>query len=323
MKKVFALSLSLLLLVSFAVMMSVPGAAATTPATSLKVGGTLMDASNATMEAGSGTATFDATTGTLTLNSASIGNITEVKGDLIILANGTNTLTADSSVSPFAVHVPDGGLTLGGTGSLEVTTPSFGLYIFKGNLTVTDSLTFKLNAAQTYAFGATNDNSIVFEEDCKVTISGVQNLVFSKTMEATPGAGTHSMIVKDNADVTLNSLNLASGHAVLVREINVSGGKLTVDAKDNAVGAYAVKCDVFKQSAGKVSITSTVTTEEALNCNTFEQTGGELFVTGREIENPGTSDVATLCLIACALASVVAIAAIASTRVFSLRRKSN
>lgn len=322
MKKVFALSLSLLLLVSFAVMMSVTGAAAeTTPATSLKVGGTLLDASNATMEAGSGTATFDATTGTLTLNNASIGKISEVKGDLIILANGTNTLTADSV--GFAVHVPDGGLTIGGTGSLEVTAPTFGFYIFKGSLTVTDSVTFKLNAAQTYAFGTTNDNSIIFEEDCKVTISGVQNLVFSKTMEATPGAGTHSMIVKDNADVTLNSLNLASGHAVLVREINVSGGKLTVDAKDNAVGAYAVKCDVFKQSAGKVSITSTVTTEEALNCNTFEQTGGELFVTGREIENPGTGDVATLCLIACALASIVAIAAIASTRVFSLRRKSN
>lgn len=321
MKKVFALSLSLLLLVSFAVMMSVTGAAATTPATSLKIGGTLLDASNATMTAGSGTATFDATTGTLTLNDASIGKISEVNGDLIILSNGTNTLTADSS--GFAVHVPNGGLTLGGTGSLEVTAPSFGFYIFQGSLTVTDSLTFKLNAAQTYAFGATNDNSIVFEEDCKVTISGVQNLVFSKTMETTPGAGTHSMIVKDNADVTLNSLNLASGHAVLVREINVSGGKLTVDAKDNAAGAYAVKCDVFKQSAGKVSITSTVTTEEALNCNTFEQTGGELFVTGREIENPGTSDVATLCLIACALASVVAIAAIASTRVFSLRRKSN
>lgn len=322
MKKVFALSISLLLLVSFAVMMSVTGAAAeTTPATSLKIGGTILDASNATMTAGSGTAKFDATTGTLTLNNASIGKISEVNGDLIILANGTNTLTAESS--GFAVHVPNGGLTIGGTGSLEVTAPSFGFYIFKGNLTVTDSVTFKLNAAQTYAFGATNDNSIIFEEDCKVTISGVQNLVFSKTMEQTPGAGTHSMIVKDNADVTLKSLNLSSGHAVLVREINVSGGKLTVDAKDNAVGAYAVKCDVFKQSGGKVSITSTVTTEEALNCNTFEQTGGKLFVTGREIENPETGDVATLCLIACALASVVAIAAIASTRVFSLRRKSN
>ena len=111
-------------------------------------GENVLAAENHTVQCGDGTAKYDATTNTLTLDNATIteahynGNI-EFTGDLTIVLIGENTITGDSNFygNFYGIGTSYGSLTIRGedpSAKLTIKGCSFGIYL-EGNLNISNS----------------------------------------------------------------------------------------------------------------------------------------------------------------------------------------
>lgn len=221
-KKIITIGLFTALILAVTLVLSLSVFAAGTPANTVNVGSTTLNASNTSMTAGSGTVTFDAAKGILTLNNATgIGAITGANGDLTVIANGTNTMSVSGG---FTTTNDKGSVTFGGTGSLSMKTNNFGVYVAGGRLTVTDSIRLTVESGATnFCFGTQNVNDIVFEKNCVVTLTGQGDKVLFHNKSA-----THKIVVKDNANVTVNAPK-CSAYAIYCSDMEISGGALTVN----------------------------------------------------------------------------------------------
>lgn len=230
-------------------------AATGSPVQTVKIGTVTLDATNKYYHNGAngaqGTAddssdganaTFDAGTGTLTLNGLNITTTGPAISweyddygagahDLTIALNGTNTISSSDKSGIAGERGFDDGpsLTITGSGSLNVRGNTCGIWVWN-NITICDEA--EVNATGTDKYGICNNNSlgtITFEDSAVVTATGGQygigydnadtnfNVPVIKGDTVTLTGGTAAVRVK--ADYTENSPDL-SGYT--------SGCKVTV-----------------------------------------------------------------------------------------------
>ncbi len=277
MKKVLALGLSLLLIVTAILALSLSGSAAASNATSVKVtptsgSATTLNATTTSVAAGSGTVSFDASKGELTLDNASNLKQITATGNVTVIVKNVNTFT--QSGTSFAMNIT-GSVTFTGSGTINFNGGR-GVYASSGDLTATDSV--KLNIFVTdYPYsvrsGGSTDGNMVFEKNAQVHIKVTGLGLYQHTSTNDTGTTT----IRDSASVTVESSNSSSSAVSLKNGLTVNGGSLTVETKSST--AVSVNCGNFKQTAGSVSVSANDTSAYAFQCTGFEKTGGDMTVT--------------------------------------------
>ena len=269
MRKIAGLVAMLLLITVAVLAFSLSGSAAGNPCTEVKIGTTTLNASNKTLSAGGGTASFDPATGTLTLNNVQgIDQISSVEGDLTILAVGTNTLSTTKS---FVVNTDLGNLTFGGTGSLSMTGTTYGVYAKRGSMTFQDGVTVSVKTGSTYVLGNSGENDIVFTGSSKVTLEGTgDKLIFHNNI------GSNKVSVQQTAQVTVKAPSCTAGNVLSIADLEVLGGTLNVTMEK--LSAYGISCKAFRQTAGTVTLKTVNAGADAMYCTAFEKSGGDMSV---------------------------------------------
>ncbi len=230
--------LSMLLVLAMALCL-LPVTAGAAAATSVEVGGVTLSASKpyyvngvASAEADGYTAYFDAASGKLTLKDAAIEGSIETWGDLEIVLEGANTITA----SGFSYAVDCGGnLVISGSGSLEATATTRVLHADQyPNCTITfngGTVTATTDSAQPAIVGP---GGIIINGG---TVKGVS-------------AGSFGLDTYADGKIVINGgTMIAQGAPALDKPLLVTGGYGYRDAAD---GAYTYSdADIFATDRGE------------------------------------------------------------------------
>ena len=179
-------------------------------------GENILEATDYTVQCGSGTAAYDPADNTLTLDNATIteahysGNI-EFTGDLTIVLIGENTITGDSNF--YGIGTSYGSLTIRGedpSAKLTIKGCSFGIYL-EGNLNISNStlvITGTLGGIRSYS---------------DISISGSTVTAYSEIGSFCGIATDGSLTIDSTSTVTAVSENEASFGASATEGIIIDG----------------------------------------------------------------------------------------------------
>ncbi len=300
MKKTFAILLSLVLVVTVVFAFVIGSSAAESPkVTSVTItdaeGAThVLDETITSYTAKTGTAIFNAASGELTLDNVSgVKKIDAKNGSLTIIVMGTNTIEFEdgSDIISLGSDLSDAvsNLLIKGDGTLNVKAKKYLFMVHAGSLEVTGNVTLNLEST---AVETISDTLYIHSSGTDMIFSG-NSVVNSVTAGCTGirNAGTGSLIIRDNAQVTssMKGPNVWSRSAVNCRNFKMTGGSLKVDMETKglpsgtgtyACNAVAVSGSVDKPAkveflGGKVNIdlvgtVNTTTAFSALSVNTAD-----------------------------------------------------
>lgn len=301
-KRVIGLLLALMLLMSLlpaGAMAS--GGEEDLPLTELWVDGVdILTATNNTVTCGSGTASYDADSNTLTLTNAKITNAHRdgfgifATGDLTISLSGASNISSseiEGGEINYGIEVI-GSLTINGSGSLTVTGSRFGIMV--GNPSADNNLTIRGNGVTVTANG--NDSAGIAVEgsltvvDSTVIGKSTGNSIIARSITVTGGRVTGddgsvgisagSMTVKGGGSV--NGTGTENG--VFSDSITVTGGTVTGEGSRYGIQAGEIKVSGEKIGdsivSGSVTGTGTGNYSQGIFAGSLEVTGGSVIGKG-------------------------------------------
>ena len=224
--------------------------------------------------------TYDAETSTLTLNDCNITTMTELDGnkyqihsdgDLKIILVGTNTLNLEST---YGIYV-EGNLTIGGTGTINITNTTNGIYSTK-NITI-DSGT--INAPSLQAGGGGVDiNSGKIELTGDITANNGMITISNGEVNANRISAKDIVIEDGTIAAYIYGTNLVeiNGGFIATTGIHIDYHKPLVINGGTVVSSAGIDCDGYCQVTG-----GSITTQEQFYVwGTLTITGGNINVKG-------------------------------------------
>lgn len=260
-----------------------------TPPSILRVNGVdILDDEDHTVLCGAGTAVYDSTNNTLTLDNATIdtGESSSIHagiyavGSLNIELQGTS-IVANSDQIHQGIYIENGNLTVTGKGTLEATGDGSGIHTWMGDLTVTSG-----------TIRATGSSGICVEEG-DITVNG-GDLTCTGTGTNNYGIDLAygSMTVK-NGTVTATGTSYGisiTGNSTRICDMTVDNGKVTAN------GIYMNYEDLIIENEGSVTAESggitlngenadlTVTSDGSISANDTIFVGNDLTVDQGTVE---------------------------------------
>ncbi|MBR0282013.1 MAG: InlB B-repeat-containing protein, partial [Oscillibacter sp.] len=248
----------LLLLTLCAALVMAPSAAA--ESYGLHVGGVEITSDNLTVSGGSGTATYDPDSHTLTLNNYSYsgtgyngggegGGIDYRGGDLRIELVGSNSIVKSADSSPdrsHGIYFNGGTLTIGGEGSLDISFQETSSGIWKRNGIFCEPGTFVMESGTVTAAGGTADESAGIYTSSGITINGGTFTGIGNPTTNYESRGIYSGSITINAGtVTARATNGDDEAYAFHGGVTVNGGEVTASASSSGEAkAFSSSCNV-------------------------------------------------------------------------------
>lgn len=244
----------------------------------IKVNGIdILNAPDQMVSCGSGTASYDPGTKTLTLNNAVIDkdsngnaliNGIEIQGEgITVELTGNNTISAHCGIqssSPLNIKGMSGGsLTIRAAQALS-TQSCRGISITGGGLTVRDAnleiILSEIGNASGYALYITGGDNLISNSHIKITAQSESSSDDDIKRQGINATGAESVTISDNSSVIME--NLDSGIGAYGADVVILGSSLSiVDAED-----YAISCKNLEISNG-AEVDTTVKTKVAIGAD--------------------------------------------------------
>lgn len=226
-----------------------PAPARADAATSIMVNGIeILDAPNHEVECGTGTASYDPDTNTLTLDNATLSaanganaSILSKNGDLTIELVGENSISGGELG---IYNSTSGSFTIQGTGSLTISSTNWGIRAISGNITI-DGATVGLESLTLYEAivcngTADNGGKLSINNNAKVTISEATSQYVSG-ISAEQGVSITDSTVMVNMSGSTQAMGIYSVYG----SIDISNSTVTVLAQEPAIISSSGRIDIY------------------------------------------------------------------------------
>ena len=231
----------------------------------LHVGGVEITSDNLTVSGGSGTATYDPETHTLTLNNYSYagngytewgegGGIDYRGGNLRIVLQGSNSIVKSATSDPdcsHGIYFRGGTLTISGEGSLDISFQAATSGIWKRNGIFCEPGAFVMESGTvTTAGGYAKESAGIYTQD-GITINGGTFTGIGNPTSAYESRGiySHGSIRINDGTVTARATNNGYEAFAFHGGVTINGGEVTASASsDDEAKAFCDSCNV----AGKL-----------------------------------------------------------------------
>ncbi len=214
---------------------------------------------NASDILGDGTASYNASSNTLTLNGAEITKSIDMisapgiasSEELTIVLVGTNSINMTSSSTSANGITTQNGLTIKGSGTLEITTKGNGIWNNAGTLTI---------SGVTLGVDTTSGESAAIKSDGRITVDQGASLTLESAGQE-PGMRSDPNSSSDNGwiSITDSTVNITCGEGEgLIADYDITLTNSDVDITTAWNGIYSWNQDVVV-SGGTLDVTTTGT----------------------------------------------------------------